>query len=164
MRNSQIEELRKRYNDNVISYDEIGLLFRCIDTLDKVLDQEIEKNKSLELKMQCENYANDRLKEFIDIINTLYLQGYIKDNDGKVVKILHSVLNSYIDNNNKNVELINKIVELKDRNDFLRCYINSNCPFKVGSNKEIEKNKTLEAKQIWRIERYKKNYKNIKTK
>lgn len=32
--NSQIEELRKKYEDNIISYDEIGMLFNAIDTLD----------------------------------------------------------------------------------------------------------------------------------
>ena len=84
MRNSQIEELRKRYKDNLIRYADIGLLFNCIDTLDKVLEQE------------------------------------------------------------KNKEFYEKILVEKDRNDFLRCYINSHCSFKVGRNKVGGINKMCE--------------------
>ena len=35
MINPQIEELRKRYNENKMVYNEIELLFSCISTLDK---------------------------------------------------------------------------------------------------------------------------------
>lgn len=34
MKNSQVEELRKKWEENNISYDEIGMLFSAIDILD----------------------------------------------------------------------------------------------------------------------------------
>lgn len=37
MVNPQIEELRKKYKDNILNYDDIGMLFNAIDTLSRMI-------------------------------------------------------------------------------------------------------------------------------
>ena len=57
MKNQQIEYLRKKYEDNVITYDEIGMLFSAIDTLSQLYEQ-------YRLKEECRR-KEESFKKFI---------------------------------------------------------------------------------------------------
>ena len=96
MSNPQIEELRKKYEDNIISYDEIGMLFNAIDTLD-IKNQEnircIEEWVNNErVPSNCINKCKIvELERDMYIIKSKFLDIY-KTNNSKYEKI-QNVLN-----------------------------------------------------------------------
>jgi len=55
----QIEELRKKYKDNILNYDDIGMLFNAIDTLSRMiigLKQDIYKEDIKEITIPINEY------------------------------------------------------------------------------------------------------------
>lgn len=61
------------------------------------------------------------IETFISIINSIYLQGYVKDTDGKISNNLKSVLDLYQKEKEKNKLLINsKFREVADKNSYVK--------------------------------------------
>lgn len=58
MLNPQIEELRKKYKDNILNYDDIGMLFNAIDTLSRMIIflKEDKKEDTKEITIPMSEY------------------------------------------------------------------------------------------------------------
>jgi hypothetical protein len=72
--NSQIEELRKKYEDNNISYDEIGLLFSAIYTMDNIYQERLKNNRDYIEKLREDSFQVDKLKGIIELQQEIILK------------------------------------------------------------------------------------------
>lgn len=118
--NNQIEELRKKYKDNMISYDEIGMLFNVIDVLDRKSKQDNETIKY---------YLNSQYgKEVTNKVQLSSLYGIHKERH-KNVDIYIIIKDtktgtSDIDFKNVNVEIKDKFIEVYNGTRYFNYNIN----------------------------------------
>lgn len=145
--NSQIEDLRKKYKDNIISYDEIGMLFNAIDTIDRKLKQDntIFKHYGQKVQMSSlygvhkETYKN--VDVYIDRINSK-LEDYI-ENDKFNADIIYINVDVEIKEN------ILKITPSNKNGDFLSIYsINNLGRIRIRPNEDKIKSKYFTREQI----------------
>lgn len=114
----QIEDLRKKYKDNMISYDEIGMLFHVIDVLDRKSKQDNETikyylnsqyGKEVTNKVQLSSLYGER-KEIYKNVDVIL---YVGDDEEKIV---------YGDIDFLIYENFIKIIAHKEDKDFITIY------------------------------------------
>lgn len=67
MSNSQIEELRKKWEDNNISYYEIGQIFNIMDQLEKHFDETVKRLRTYNGEIENKIEEIEPLKEVVKL-------------------------------------------------------------------------------------------------